>query len=181
MKESAFHESDGDRYFGVMPSPLGYLMLVGDGQSLTGLYLGEGALDPRFAATLERRDDVFGAAQGQLEAYFTGVLRTFSLQLAPRGTPFQRQVWQHLVGIPYGETTSYGAIAAAIGRPGAARAVGQANGRNPISLVIPCHRVIGRDGGLTGYAWGLHRKDWLLAHEAYVADGGMHPSTLAPN
>ena len=180
MKESAFHESDGDRYFGVMPSPLGNLLLFGDGRNLTGLRMDAATLESRVADTLERRDDMFAAARAQLDDYFAGVLRTFSLRLAPRGTPFQRQVWQQLVGIPYGETRSYGAIAAAIGEPGAARAVGLANGRNPISLVIPCHRVIGRDGSLTGYAWGLHRKDWLLAHEASVAGGGLHPGAFMP-
>ena len=104
-------------------------------------------------------------ATDQLRAYFAGSLARFELRLAPRGTPFQRGVWDALTEIPYGTTTSYGALAARIGRPGASRAVGAANGRNPLPVVIPCHRVIGADGTLTGYGGGLERKQALLGLE----------------
>jgi methylated-DNA-[protein]-cysteine S-methyltransferase len=108
------------------------------------------------------------AARAQVDAYFAGELRTFDLPLQAEGTPFQRAVWAALEGIPFGTTTSYGAIAAAVGAPGSARAVGAANGRNPIAIVVPCHRVIGADGRLVGYGGGLDRKTWLLGHEARV-------------
>ncbi|WP_110649793.1 methylated-DNA--[protein]-cysteine S-methyltransferase [Salinicola peritrichatus] len=101
----------------------------------------------------------------QLHAYFQGCLSAFDLPLAPRGTAFQCSVWQALREIPYGETRSYRELAAAIGRPQAVRAVGAANGRNPIAIIVPCHRVIGANGKLTGYAGGLPRKQWLLGHE----------------
>ena len=107
------------------------------------------------------------AAQDQLNAYFEGRLRRFDLPLDFRGTDFQRAVWRALLDIPYGETRSYGEIARALGRPGASRAVGAANGRNPISIVAPCHRVIGSGGGLTGFAGGLAAKTWLLRLEGH--------------
>jgi methylated-DNA-[protein]-cysteine S-methyltransferase len=108
----------------------------------------------------------------QLEEYFAGERREFELELAPSGTPFQLEVWRALRAIPYGETASYGEIAAAVGQPGAARAVGGANNRNPIAIVIPCHRVIGASGSLTGYGGGLPRKQRLLALEADRAQLG---------
>jgi len=101
----------------------------------------------------------------QLEGYFTGSLRVFSVPLIPEGTPFQKSVWRELMNIPYGSTASYGRIAEMTGNPGAARAVGQANNRNPVAVVIPCHRVIGHRGDLVGYGSGLWRKEWLLKHE----------------
>ncbi len=110
-------------------------------------------------------DAVLAEAARQLDAYAAGQRRTFALPLAPRGTPWQRAVWQALLAIPYGETVSYGALAARLGRPGSARAVGAAVGRNPISIIVPCHRVLGANGGLTGYAGGLDRKRALLALE----------------
>ena len=117
----------------------------------------------------------FPEARAQLEDYFAGRRRTFDLPLAPVGTPFQRRVWEALREIPYGETVSYGVLAARLGQPGAGRAVGLANGQNPISIVIPCHRVIGAGGALTGYGGGLERKRWLLALE-----GGSEPAQLRP-
>ena len=102
----------------------------------------------------------------QLDAYFAGELQTFDLPLHMAGTPFQKQVWQGLLTIPYGTTISYAELARRIGRPGASRAVGAANGRNPIGIIVPCHRVIGANGTLTGYGGGLDRKEWLIAHEA---------------
>lgn len=111
------------------------------------------------------RPSALGAALEQLEAYFAGSLTCFDLPLAAGGTPFQQSVWAALLRIPFGQTRSYGRIAADLGVPGSARAVGLANGRNPIAIVVPCHRVIGADGSLTGYAGGLECKRWLLAHE----------------
>ena len=106
------------------------------------------------------------AAARQLAEYFAGRRRAFDLPLAPAGTPFQQQVWRQLLQIPFGSTCSYGALARAVGRPSASRAVGAANGRNPISIIIPCHRVIGSDGSLTGYGGGEPAKRWLLDHES---------------
>ena len=102
----------------------------------------------------------------QLETYFRGERRSFDLELDPEGSDFEKQVWEKLLLIPYGATTTYGEIARKLGDLGASRAVGFANARNPVAIIIPCHRVIGADGGLTGYAGGMHRKRWLLAHEA---------------
>jgi len=102
----------------------------------------------------------------QLEAYFSGEHLSFKLELEPEGSDFDKQVWEKLLLIPYGATTTYGEIACKLGDPGASRAVGLANARNPIAIIIPCHRVIGADGDLTGYAGGMHRKRWLLAHES---------------
>lgn len=147
-------------------SPLGELLLIGDGQSITGLYM---LPDQRYCPTISsdwRQDPgLFGDLKQQLDAYFAEELFAFDLPLAPRGTSFQRSVWQALTTIPYGHTTTYGALAVAVGRPAASRAVGMANGRNPISVVIPCHRVIGADGSLTGYGGGLSRKQRLLDME----------------
>ncbi len=111
-------------------------------------------------------NDAACAAAQQLEEYFAGTLREFDLVLAPEGTEFEKRVWKELVTIPFGVTDTYGAIAGRLGDTGASRAVGVANARNPIAIVIPCHRVIGSGGDLTGYAGGLHRKRWLLAHES---------------
>ena len=108
----------------------------------------------------------------QLSAYFDGSLRVFSVPLAFEGTPFQRSVWQALLTIPYGETRTYGEIARQIGNPAAVRAVGAANGRNPISIIVPCHRVIGADGSLTGYGGGVEAKRWLLGHESGRPESG---------
>jgi methylated-DNA-[protein]-cysteine S-methyltransferase len=104
-------------------------------------------------------------AVAQLDEYFRGRRKEFTLELQLSGTEFQKQVWRELLKIPYGRTVSYGVLAAALGKPGSARAVGGANHRNPVSIVIPCHRVIGADGQLVGYGGGLWRKKWLLAHE----------------
>jgi len=109
-------------------------------------------------------------AAAQLDAYFAGALRTFALPLDAVGTSFQRAVWKELAAIPYGTVASYGEIARRVGRPTASRAIGAANRTNPIAVVVPCHRVIGADGTLTGYAGGMWRKEWLLTHEGYVLD-----------
>ena len=143
-------------------SPLGPLRLVADEGALTGVYL------PSQPAPAARpgQAPVLARAAAQLAEYFAGARRDFDVPLAPRGTGFQERVWRELARIPCGETRSYGELARAIGRPSASRAVGAANGKNPISILVPCHRVIGGSGALTGYAGGLAAKRWLLEHEA---------------
>ncbi|HVF32598.1 MAG TPA: methylated-DNA--[protein]-cysteine S-methyltransferase [Acidimicrobiales bacterium] len=146
-------------------SPLGPLLLVGDDQGLAGLYLAshERCRPPEPGWT-EDASALAGTAL-QLEEYFAGTRTTFDVELDLVGTPFQVEVWTALCAIPYGETISYAELARRIGRPAAVRAVGSANGRNPVSIIVPCHRVIGADGRLTGYGWGTERKAWLLDHE----------------
>ncbi|HEY2768292.1 MAG TPA: methylated-DNA--[protein]-cysteine S-methyltransferase [Solirubrobacteraceae bacterium] len=150
-----------------LASPVGELLLTADAEGrLTRLQFHDG---PHTRATREgwtREEGAFADFADQLDAYFAGELRDFDLELAPAGTSFQQQVWSALRAIPYGETASYGEIAHAVGQPGAARAVGGANNRNPIAIIIPCHRVIGAGGSLTGYGGGLGRKRTLLALEA---------------
>ena len=151
----------------IVPSPVGDLLLTASGAGLTGLYLpGQRTAPATPPGTRDPRP--FAAVREQLSAYFAGELRTFDLPLAPVGTAFQLRVWAALRAIPYATTASYGALAATIGAPGAARAVGLANGRNPISIVVPCHRVVGSGGALTGYAGGLAAKRHLLDLEAGV-------------
>jgi methylated-DNA-[protein]-cysteine S-methyltransferase len=145
-------------------SPLGKLLVVGDGRAVTRL-----AMSPRpNDVPADGRHDAtaFADVEAQLGAYFAGELTEFEVPLAPRGSEFQLRVWNALLQIPYGETASYGEIAAAVGRPDAVRAVGATNGRNPIAVIIPCHRVIGADGALVGYGGGLDRKRLLLELEA---------------
>lgn len=147
-------------------SPLGELLLVGDGQSLTGLYMQVQKYAREVQEGWRHDAQAFRAVEEQLTAYFAGELRAFDLSLAPRGTDFQRAVWRALLNIEVGTTTTYGEIARRIGSPNAPRAVGLANGHNPIGIIVPCHRVIGANGSLTGYGGGIERKRWLLAHEA---------------
>ena len=151
--------------YAMVPSPIGELVVWGDGEALAGLSFADShkaaAVDPTF----ERDDLAFVDVRSQLEAYFAGDLTTFELNLTPRGTPFQLRVWAALRGITYGSTRTYGQLATELGDPRGPRAVGLANGRNPIAIIIPCHRVIGSDGRLTGYGGGLDRKQWLLEHE----------------
>jgi len=155
-------------FYTVLPSPIGDLLLVGDGAGLTGIYLSPHTGGPTVGADWALDPRPFADAARQLDEYFAGERTAFDLPLAPAGTPFQLSVWQALRRVPYGETTSYGRLALELGRPGAARAVGLANGRNPLSIVVPCHRVVGSDGRLVGYAGGLERKRQLLAMEARV-------------
>ena len=147
-------------------SPLGDLLAVRDEHGLTGLYLSTGTHPKLVDPAWIRDDSAFDDVRGQLAEYFAGERRGFSVPLNPAGTPFQQRVWAALRDIPYGETTSYGKTAAAVGAPDATRAVGRANGQNPISIIVPCHRVVGANGSLTGYGGGLDAKRWLLAHEA---------------
>jgi methylated-DNA-[protein]-cysteine S-methyltransferase len=162
----------------VIDSVLGPLTLVAHEGSIVGLYmdlqrhrpaddrLGELDLRPS-------RAEPFKAAADQLGAYFAGALTRFALPLAPRGSVFQQRVWAGLQGIPYGDTESYGELAERIGSPGAARAVGLANGKNPIGIIIPCHRVVGSDGSLTGYGGGIDRKRQLLDLERAVGGAAL--------
>lgn len=143
-------------------SPVGPLTLVSDGECLVGLHF-EGWNPP--ADAFHKSDAVLASTARQLDIYFTGRLRAFDLPLAPAGTPFQQRVWSALRDIPFGETRSYGQLAQTIGKPSAMRAVGAANGRNPIAIVVPCHRVIGADGSLTGFGGGIDRKKFLLSLE----------------
>jgi len=152
-----------------MDSPVGELLLRGraDDGALVALSMSPWRRSSDLSGCV-RDDAALADSVTQLREYFAGTRTAFDLQLAPEGTPFQQEVWRALQAIPYGTTTTYGALAHTLGRPDAARAVGLANGRNPIGIVIPCHRVIGADGTLTGYGGGLHRKRWLLDHEAAV-------------
>lgn len=149
-------------------SPVGRLTLVASDTGLRALVFRGETIPPE---SRPGRDSVLTIAAAQLAEYFDGVRRAFELPLDLVGTPFQRQAWSALASIPYGETISYGEQARRLGRPGAARAVGSANARNPISIVLPCHRVVGADGSLTGYGGGLAVKRALLEHEARVAAG----------
>jgi methylated-DNA-[protein]-cysteine S-methyltransferase len=148
-----------------MDSPIGPLTLVADDGALTAV--GMDAPVPDRSWRCDRTE--VAAAADQLDGYFSGDLRQFDLSLRPAGTSFQQAVWAELRRIPFGEVVSYGEIARRMGRPGAFRAVGAANGRNPLAVVVPCHRVIGADGSLTGYGGGIWRKRWLLAHEGVGA------------
>lgn len=145
----------------VIESPIGPLMLVERDEELAAIHLPPH--DPCDA--IAARSPLLDRAARQLAEYFAGERRVFDLPLAPRGTGFQERVWRALTQIPYAATRSYGELARAIGRPAASRAVGAANGKNPIAIVVPCHRVIGANGTLTGYAGGLPAKKWLLEHE----------------
>jgi methylated-DNA-[protein]-cysteine S-methyltransferase len=160
-------------------SPLGDLLVVrhdrvavsGPPGGLTGLYLPTGRHATALRVDWHRDDLAFDDVHEQLDEYFAGDRREFSLTLDPVGSGFQKKVWAALVDIPYGEATSYGAVAATIGTPTGSRAVGLANARNPISIIVPCHRVVGATGALTGYGGGLDAKRWLLTHE--LAHAGM--------
>jgi methylated-DNA-[protein]-cysteine S-methyltransferase len=149
-------------------SPIGELLLVGDGRNLHRLSMQGGRRPIAIDTGWERRDDAFEDARRQLEEYFDGARRKFDVPLSLAGNEFELRVWDALREIEYGETAGYGEIAARIGAPSWARAVGLANGRNPIAVIVPCHRVIGADGSLTGYGGGLERKRLLLDLEAGI-------------
>jgi methylated-DNA-[protein]-cysteine S-methyltransferase len=156
MHVTCWHEVD---------SPVGQLLLAGTAQALTRVHFQAGPHPLRPAQQWRRAAAPFERAQAQLLEYFSGSRRTFDLPLAPQGTPFQLRVWRALCTIPYGETLSYGVLAQRLGLAGGARAVGLANGANPLPIVVPCHRVIGADGTLTGFGGGLPIKRSLLALE----------------
>lgn len=151
--------------FTLMESPLGQILLAGTSAGLTHVSFQAGTQPLVPQPNWQRDEDVWATAVTQLTAYFAGERQTFNLPLAPQGTPFQQDVWAYLQTIPYGRTTTYATIAQALGKPNASRAVGAANGRNPIAIIVPCHRVIGSDGKLTGYAGGLNIKEALLGLE----------------
>jgi len=142
-------------------SPIGTLTLAGRGGRLTNLAM-EGQARPPGREGWERDADAFEGVVAQLDAYFAGERTDFDVELRPEGTDFERQVWGALAEIPFGEIRTYGEVAAAVGRPRAARAVGAANARNPIAVIVPCHRVVAAGGGLGGYGGGVSRKRWLL-------------------
>lgn len=151
---------------GIHDSPVGPLTLVSDGKALAAVAFDNHSKTLRALAQAEPGSDaVLDEARRQLDAYFAGRIQRFDLPLAPQGTPFQERVWMALRDIPYGKTCSYGDIAAIVGAPKAVRAVGGANGCNPISIIVPCHRVIGASGALTGFGGGIDRKRCLLTHE----------------
>ncbi len=166
-----------------MDSPIGPLLLTSDGSSLTGVYMdghhGGGSIGAGWV--MDDSTPPLIAARQQLEAYFRGELTEFDLKLEPSGTDFQRRVWRELRAIGYGETLSYGELARRLGDPNASRAVGLANGRNPLSIVVPCHRVIGANGKLVGYGGGLGRKAILLDFEKAVRSLGPHDLMPAPD
>lgn len=155
----------------IMDSPIGPLTIVERDGALAAVYMAQHAHAPGIETLGKPVDDALPEATRQLREYFAGERTTFDLPLNPAGTEFQHQVWAALREIPYGETRTYGQLAAALGKPHASRAVGMANGRNPISIVVPCHRVVGASGKLTGFAGGVERKDYLLTFERSRTQG----------
>lgn len=154
-----------DRRYALVDSPIGPLALVEEGGALAALSVEGARQGPIPASFGTRDDDVLPHVREQLDEYFAGRLREFDADVVLRGTPFQVRVWNALAEIPYGATGTYGQVARAIGVPKAAQAVGAANGRNPVSLLVPCHRIVGANGRLTGYAGGMERKEFLLRLE----------------
>lgn len=154
-------------------SPIGRLLLLADEEGLRGSWFATGNSIPEVDPAWKPGGQPLREPAGQLRAYFAGELQHFDLVLKPEGTPFQQRVWSLLQDIPYGETISYGELARRAGNPAASRAVGHANGSNPIPIIIPCHRVIGSNGKLTGFGGGLPTKRWLLdfekSHQTSVA------------
>jgi len=152
----------GEIRYRTTPSPVGFITVAGDGAAVTGLRMEDQAYPPAAAAAWVRDDTAFEDVVDQLDEYFAGTRTEFDVTLRLVGTEFQRRVWSALLEIPYGQTISYGELARRIGQPSASRAVGLANGRNPVGIIVPCHRVIGADGSLTGYGGGIARKRALL-------------------
>jgi len=158
--------------FDVMPSPVGDLLLAAGAQGLCHIIFQAGPRPATPGPDWRRDPEPLAEARAQLAAYFAGELRRFTLPLAPSGTSFQQTVWRALRDIPHGQTSTYGALARKVGRPTASRAVGAANGQNPLPIVVPCHRVVGSDGSLTGFAGGLKIKSALLELEGVRVEGG---------
>ncbi len=169
-------------YFKWIESPVGELLLASNGKTLTGLYLKGQKHFPKDIKNKVSSPQLplFIQVEQQLIEYFGHQRQHFDLPMQATGTEFQKQVWQRLNDIPFGETISYGALARQIGQPSASRAVGAANGRNPISIIVPCHRVIAASGKLTGYAGGIDRKQWLLAHEQKLESAQKKQMSLFP-
>jgi methylated-DNA-[protein]-cysteine S-methyltransferase len=147
-------------YIDTFTSPLGLLQIEASNNGLTGLIFVE------VIPVITSANAITDETKRQLQEYFVGRLQLFNLPLDPKGTVFQQSVWRYLATIPYGQSVSYQDVANAIGNPKAVRAVGAANGKNPIAIIVPCHRVVGKNGSLTGYAWGMEAKSWLLKHES---------------
>jgi len=168
-------------YYSRYKAPFGELLLAGDEEGLKyiGFPEGKGHLDPE--SDWQNNDKFFSEVRLQLTEYFAGSRKEFDLELAPHGTQFQLEVISALQRIPYGETVSYVELARAVGRPRASRAVGAANGRNPLPIVVPCHRVIGADGSLTGFGGGLPIKQFLLEHEGVLQETRVHQKSLNLN
>ena len=143
------------------PSPIGSLLLISDGSSLTGLTFGM----PATGWNNQENLSIFDSVKRWLDDYFAGKPKAVDFPLSMEGTDFQQRIWSLLVTIPYGETITYGQLAQRLERKMSAQAVGQAVGKNPVAIIIPCHRVVGAKGQLTGYAWGIEKKTWLLRHE----------------
>jgi methylated-DNA-[protein]-cysteine S-methyltransferase len=158
-----------DTAYDVFDSPIGPLVVAAVDGAIVHLLLPNGGQPAHVAPEWHRAPKKLGDVRAQLAAYFAGKLIAFDFDLAPRGTDFQRRVWSELRRIPYGDTTSYAELARRIGNPNAMRAVGAANGANPIAIIVPCHRVIGHDGQLVGFGGGLPAKRWLLDHERHHA------------
>jgi methylated-DNA-[protein]-cysteine S-methyltransferase len=158
----------------IVSTPIGDLLATADEDgALTGLWWGR-------TGAARADEGRFAYLRAQLDSWFAGEITSFEVPLAPRGTPWQQAVWSALREVPYGETITYAELAAQAGRPGSARAAGAANARNPISILIPCHRVVGTSGALTGYAGGVDAKAWLLAHERAVRSRAPSPGSTPP-
>ena len=155
-------------YYTQIESPVGDIVIRGNGGAVTGLWMPNHRHWSGIQADWERDDDQFETAAGQLREYFAGDRTEFDLNIQLEGTEFQQKVWQGLLQIPFGVTMTYGELARKIGIATASRVVGAANGRNPVSIIVPCHRVVGGNGQLTGYGGGLHNKEWLLQWEDSV-------------
>lgn len=151
--------------YDVLETPIDRLVVASDGSAIVGTWMANAEPDEATWVGRCGSDDLLREARRQLQAYFAGRLTAFDLPLAPNGTDFQRRVWSALTKIPFGTTISYADLARRLSNAAAVRAVGAANGRNPIPIIVPCHRVIGSDGSLTGFGGGLERKRWLLKHE----------------
>lgn len=162
------------RTYEILESPTGKILILGDETgALTHVFTGGDGRALLEYPDAVRAPELLAPAVTQLREYLAGTRREFDLRLAPTGSDFQKQVWAALCEIPFGETRSYGQIAARLGVPNASRAVGRANATNPISIIVPCHRVIGSNGTLTGYAGGLPVKRWLLEHEGVLGQGSL--------
>ena len=159
--------------YDVVQTPIDRLVVASDGSAIVGVWMANAEPDDVSWADRRGADSLLDEARRQLVAYFAGRLRAFDLPLAPNGTEFQRRVWTELTKIPFGATISYARLARRVSNAAAVRAVGAANGRNPIPIIGPCHRVIGSDGSLTGFGGGLARKQWLLKHEGAQGDFGI--------
>ncbi len=157
-------------YYQLHDSPTGELLLLSNGEALTALHMTAGKYVPAMHDDWVRNErlPVLTQTKRELDAYFLGKLRVFTMPLAPQGTDFQKRAWIALTKIPYGEKRSYGQQAQIVGQPSAVRAIGAANGKNPIGIIVPCHRVIGANGSLTGYAGGLYNKEFLLKLEGIL-------------